>query len=104
LLAFLVLPFHALAYGELRLVSKTVWTPWLLHNVSNAISLPLLSAGFVSLVGGFGGVILSPGTEGILYSLLIGLAGLGMYRYRMVQHRKEQNELAYSNEGFKTNA
>jgi membrane protease YdiL (CAAX protease family) len=83
LLAFLVLPFQAFAYGELRLVSKTVWTTWLLHNVANAISLPLFSAGFVSLAGGFSGVILSPGTEGILYSLLMGLVGFGLYRYRM---------------------
>lgn len=82
LLAFLVLPLHALAYGELRLVSKTVWTPWLLHNVANAISLPLLSYGFVSLAGGISGVFLSPGTEGILYSLLMGLVGFGLYRYR----------------------
>ncbi len=53
LLSFFVLPFQALAYGELRLVSKTVWTTWLLHNVANAISLPLLSYAFVTLAGGF---------------------------------------------------
>ena len=83
LLAFLVLPFQALAYGELRLVSKTVWTTWLLHNVANAISLPLLANGFVSLRGGSAGVLLSPGTEGVLYALLMGLVGFGLYRYRM---------------------
>ncbi len=83
LLAFFVLPFQALAYGELRLVSKTTWTPWLLHNVANAISLPLISNGFVTLAGGFAGVTLSPGTEGILYSLITGLAGYLLYRQRM---------------------
>jgi hypothetical protein len=83
LLSFFVLPFQALAYGELRLVSKTVWTTYLLHNVANAISLPLLSNAFVTLTGGYTGVLLSPGTEGILYSLLIGLVGYGLYRYRM---------------------
>lgn len=82
LLSFFVLPFQALAYGELRLVSKTVWTTWLLHNVANAISLPLLSYAFVTLAGGFTGVFLSPGSAGILYSLLMGLAGYGLYRYR----------------------
>lgn len=88
-MAFLVLPFHAFAYGELRLVSKTVWTAWLLHNVSNAISLPLLSSAFVVLAGGYRGVFLSPGTEGMLYSLLIGLVGYGLYRFRISKRAQE---------------
>jgi membrane protease YdiL (CAAX protease family) len=83
LVAFLLLPFHALAYGELRLLSKSVWTVWLLHNIANAISLPLISDGFVTLNAGFAGVLLSPGTEGIVHSLLMGLIGLGLYQYRM---------------------
>jgi membrane protease YdiL (CAAX protease family) len=89
LVAFIVLPFHALAYGELRLVSKTTWSTWLLHNVANAISLPLLSSGFVTLAGGYTGVLLSPGTEGILYSLLTGLVGFGLYRYHMSKLTQE---------------
>jgi hypothetical protein len=90
LLSFLVLPFHALAYGELRLVSKTVWTAWLLHNVSNAISLPLLASGFVVLAGGYADVFLYPGTAGVLYSVLLGLVGYRLYRSRMANaHRSE---------------
>lgn len=82
ILAFLVLPFHALAYGELRLLSKSVWPAWLLHTVANGITLPLLSAGFVTLRAGIVGAALSPGTEGIVHSLLMGLVGLGLYFYR----------------------
>lgn len=82
ILSFLLLPFHALAYGELRLLSKSVWPVWLLHTVANAISMPLISAGFVTLRGGFVGALLSPGTEGIIHSLLMGLVGLGLYFYR----------------------
>lgn len=89
LVAFFVLPLQALAYGELRLISKTVWTTWLLHNVANAISLPLLSNAFVSLAGGTPGVLLSPGTEGILYALLMGLVGYGLYRYRKNQSERK---------------
>ncbi|MCA9934982.1 MAG: CPBP family intramembrane metalloprotease [Ardenticatenaceae bacterium] len=84
--AFLVLPFHALAYGELRLLSGSVWPAWLLHNVANAISLSLVSGGFMILKRNFAGVLLSPGTEGILSSLLMGLIGLILYRYRL-QHQ-----------------
>lgn len=35
LLVFLVMPFHAFAYGELCLLSKSTWTVWLLHNSAN---------------------------------------------------------------------
>lgn len=91
LLAFLVLPFQALAYGELRLVSQTVWTTWLLHNVANAISLPLFTAGLIGPADGFLGVLLNPGTAGILYSLLMALAGFGLYRYRKA-HGLRSNE------------
>lgn len=89
LLAFLVLPLQALAYGELRLVSKTVWTTWLLHNVANAISLPLFTAGLISPAGGVAGVLLNPGTAGVLYSFLMALAGYGLYRYRKNNISKE---------------
>ncbi len=82
LAAFLMMPFHAFAYGELRQVSKSVWGPFLMHNVANAISLPLLTNGFVQLNGALG-TIFSPGAEGIISALLMGLIGFGLYRYRM---------------------
>lgn len=81
--AFLVLPFHALAYGELRLLSGSVWPAWLLHNVANAVSLSLVAGGFMVLDRNFAGVLLSPGTEGILFSLLMGVIGFVLYRLRM---------------------
>ncbi len=88
LLAFIVLPFHALAYGELRLLSRSTWTAWLMHNTANALSLALVSGGFVRLAGGLGGALLSPGTEGIVHSLFMGLIGLGLYFYRKNRSRQ----------------
>lgn len=85
LLSFLVLPFHALAYGELRLISGSVWPSWLLHNVANAISLTLVSGGFMVLPRSFAGVLFSPGTEGIFSSLLMGVVGVVLYRHRQKQ-------------------
>jgi len=82
LLAFLVLPLHALVYGELRLLSQSTWTAWLLHNLANAISLTLISNGFVSLSRDFAGVVFSPGTEGIIHSLVMGALGLGLFLIR----------------------
>ncbi len=82
LLAFLILPFQALAYGELRLLSKSVWPAWLLHTIANAVTFTLISGGFVVVARNFAGVLLSPGTDGVIHSLLMGLLGFGLYRYR----------------------
>lgn len=83
LIALLSLPFQASAYGELRLLSKSVWPGWLMHNMANAISLTLLTIGFVALRAGPAGILLSPGSEGIIYSLLLGVIGYGLYKIRM---------------------
>jgi membrane protease YdiL (CAAX protease family) len=85
LLAFVVLPFHAFAYGELRQASRTVWTTWLLHTVANAISLTMLSNGFVIVTRDKWGVLLSPGTEGVLVALAMGLTGFVLYWSRMAR-------------------
>jgi membrane protease YdiL (CAAX protease family) len=82
LLTFILLPLQAIAFGELRLLSNSVWPVWLMHNIANAISLPLLSYGFVKVNGGLG-VLLSPGMEGIVYTTLLALAGIGLYKYRV---------------------
>lgn len=92
IIAALALPFHALAYNELRLLSSSVWPAWLMHNVANAVSMALFPLAFVVLDAGFADVILSPGTQGILHSLLMGLAGVLLYRRRqqIVQEGEEK--------------
>ena len=81
-LAFLLLPLNAITFGELRLLSKSVWPAWLMHSVENAISLTLLSNGFVELNGGVG-VVFSPGVAGIVFTILFALIGIGLYQYRI---------------------
>jgi membrane protease YdiL (CAAX protease family) len=82
MLAFVVLPVQAFAYSELRLLSQTVWTTWLLHTVANAASQVLILNGFISLPRNFSGVLLSPGTDGLIYTLMMGLIGFGLYTLR----------------------
>jgi hypothetical protein len=81
-MAFIILPIQALAYGELRLISKSVWPLWLMHNMGNAVSFALISGGLLKLQNNLAGALLSPGTEGLLHTILIGLAGFCLYRYR----------------------
>ena len=80
--SFLVFPLFSLTFGELRLLSKSVWPGWLMHNLANAINLVLISGGFITLSRDFAGVFFSPGTEGIFISILMALIGLELYQIR----------------------
>jgi len=84
--SFFLLPFQAFAYGELRLLTRSVWPAWLLHTIANAVSYALIAGGFIILSRDLRSIILTPGTEGILYSVLMGAIGFLLYRRRI---RKE---------------
>ena len=95
IMGFVLLPLHAIVYGELRLLSGSVWPVWLLHNMANALSLTLLTGGFVALERGWLGVLFSPGTEGVLFTVLMALVGVGLYQYRQKQARAPESGWAY---------
>lgn len=77
---FVMLPTSIL-FGELRLVSKSVWTGFVMHSVVNALSMPLLINGFIKLQEPFG-FVFTPTNEGVLTALLLGVIGWFIYRYR----------------------
>ena len=79
---YLIMFPTAILFGELRLLSKSVWTVFILHNVINALSMPLLINGFIEVKGTLG-IILTPTNESIFVSLLFGVVGLLLYRHRM---------------------
>ncbi len=72
----------AILFGELRLLSKSVWPVFILHNVINALSMPLLINGFIKLNGPLG-FIFTPTNEGVITAILFGAAGWMLYQYRM---------------------
>ncbi|MBK9210039.1 MAG: CPBP family intramembrane metalloprotease [Anaerolineales bacterium] len=81
-IGLLVLFPTAILFGELRLISKSVWPVFVLHNVINALSMPLLINGFIKVNGPLAAVF-TPTNEGIITSILFGAAGLALYQYRM---------------------
>jgi membrane protease YdiL (CAAX protease family) len=83
-IGFFVMFPTAILFGELRLISKSTWTVFLLHNVLNAVSMPLIINGFIRVNGAMG-TVFTPTNEGILTSLLMGAAGLFLYQRRMKQ-------------------
>jgi len=72
----------AILFGELRLLSKSVWPVFILHNVINALSMPLLINGFIKLNGPLG-FVFSPTNEGVVTALLFGAAGWMLYQHRI---------------------
>jgi hypothetical protein len=72
----------SILFGELRLLSKSTWTAFLLHNMLNAISLPLLINGFIEAKGNLA-VIFSPTNDGLLVALIFGIVGWKLYQHRM---------------------
>jgi membrane protease YdiL (CAAX protease family) len=81
-LGFLSVISTSILFGELRLISNSVWPVFVLHQVVNGISLPLIFNGFIKL-NGTAGIIFSPTNEGIITSILLSLAGWMLYQYRM---------------------
>jgi membrane protease YdiL (CAAX protease family) len=84
LLALVGLVPTAIFFGELRLASKSVWPAFILHDAINALSMPLIIGGFIKVNGPLG-TVFTPTNEGILVSLLFGLAGLVLYRQRVMK-------------------
>ncbi len=72
----------SILFGELRLLSKSVWPVFILHSLINGLSMPLILNGFIKL-NGWSGIILSPTNDGIITSILLGVAGLFLYQYRV---------------------
>lgn len=80
-LSVLALVTSAILYGELKLVTGSVWPPLLLHTVLNALTLTLLLEGFIAFQGR-SKAIFTPGMGGILGTVLITPVGLGLYLRR----------------------
>lgn len=74
--------FTSVLFGELRLTSKSVWPGLILHEVINGLSMPLIFNGFIKINGSLG-VIFTPTNEGVVTSILLGLAGWLLYQHRM---------------------
>ncbi len=76
----------SLIYGEIRLLTQSVWSALLLHTVSNAFGNPLILQGFIKMVPG-ADVFVSPGPESILSIIFYCLIGVGLHLLHVRQPR-----------------
>lgn len=68
-------------YGELRMLTGTVWPVVLLHTVSNAVADPLFLHGYLKIAPE-ADILFSPGPGSFISILLNVIIGLSLYRYR----------------------
>jgi membrane protease YdiL (CAAX protease family) len=80
--AAFTLVITAVTYGELRLLSHSVWPGVILHSVANGITAALVLHGLLQFNGG-AGILFSPGNDGLVHSILFAVAGVGLYQYRV---------------------
>jgi hypothetical protein len=84
-MAVITMVSWALAYGELRLLTSSVWPAVLMHTVEDSFVTELLLGDHVEIAEGTDWLF-SPGF-GLLNMLLFGALGVGLYRLRTAQAR-----------------
>ena len=80
-LAFIGLVAASIVYGEIRLLTDSVWPAVILHTIGNALVLTLLLQNFID-VSDRTQSLFSPGMEGVFIAVLFTLIGMLIYRRR----------------------
>jgi len=81
LMGSLLLLASSLVFGEIRLLTGSVWPAVILHTSLNAVTIGLLLNSFVS-VSPSAELWISPGGNSILMILMVVMVGLGLYFFR----------------------
>jgi membrane protease YdiL (CAAX protease family) len=71
----------AILYGEIRILTVSVWPAVLMHTVSNILITTLLLGDYIEM-SNQAEILFTPGMEGILSIVVITLMGVGMYLWR----------------------
>ena len=72
---------NSIVYGEIRILTDSVWPAFLMHAVSNTVNNTLVLQGFVKMASGKE-LLVSPGIEGILGIVFLTLVGVGIHLLR----------------------
>jgi membrane protease YdiL (CAAX protease family) len=79
-LAILNLMVVSIFYGELRLLTNSVWPAFIMHTIGNALIDPLITQGLVHLTTGS---FLAPLYQAILTPVFFLAAGIWLHQHRM---------------------
>ena len=74
----------SIVYGELRLLTNSVWPPLIAHSIGNALIDMLIVRGFVSVDPGVD-YLVSPGYQSVLSMAFFVIAGVALHRWRIAR-------------------
>lgn len=80
----------AMVYGEIRLLTNSVWPPLILHTVGNALVDVLVVQGFVRLAPGSDWLV-SPGHQSVLTMAVFAVMGIGLHQFRLRQQQTDKS-------------
>jgi membrane protease YdiL (CAAX protease family) len=83
-MVFLGLIAASIAYGEIRLLTGSVWSAVLMHAVGNAFTTALIQEDYIKMTDDLE-FLVTPGPEGVLSIVFITLVGIQLYRLRQKQ-------------------
>ncbi|MBN2049653.1 MAG: CPBP family intramembrane metalloprotease [Spirochaetales bacterium] len=73
-------------FGEIRLVTGSVWPGVLMHTVSNLLTVTLLTGNHIAFSGKTE-ILFTPGWHGIIFMIVISLAGCMVYGKRKAREK-----------------
>ncbi len=74
----------SMVYGEIRLLTNSVWPAVLLHTIDNAFVDVLILQSVFTIVPGMD-FLISPAPQSVLMIVCFSLIGIGLHQYRMRQ-------------------
>ena len=83
----------SVVYGELRLLTNSVWPPLIAHTIGNALIDVLVVRGFVRVEPAIGYWV-SPGYQSLLSIAFFAVVGIVLHRWRIARSRRAKWALA----------
>ncbi len=86
-LALLTIVAYSFAFGEIRLLTGSIWPAVLMHAVEDALVNPLITEDFIKIKPGMD-IIFSPGVS-ILAIFFFALSGISLRKLRIAQSQRQ---------------
>lgn len=82
----------SMVYGEIRLLTNSVWPPVLLHTIDNALVDVLILQSVFKIVPGMD-FLVSPAPQSLLTTVFFALIGIGLHQLRIRKQLIDDQEL-----------
>lgn len=92
-ISFLFTLGASILYGELRLITNSVWAPVLMHTAGNVFVDTMIVAGFFKMPFSVAEIVMSPALPSLISILVLTAVGLWVYRKRMAITKASRSDV-----------